>query len=330
MQPVETRSPRLEMNMEANSADYVRFVTAQGMRIIEGKSCYWVEKRSHLWESAPAHRRVHLSADETAMLFRLGAIAIRYTCNEDEGTPTCEYIWDDKNFGLASLHKDARRNVRKNMEVCKFKPIDFELLAREGCAINRSVFARQDRQREEFQTDEAKWNAYMKVCQSMPFLEAFGVFIEDRLCAYSVVLFCDDYCYTFHPYARSDYFKFYPMNVLIYRLVKTVLERPGVRCVSYGMQSYTSRPTLERFKIAMGCRKASVGRRIVVHPFARPFLSGSGAWLVERTLKCVRPTLASQFSIFAQAVQSQTHAPAIQDSRQRMSSRPSEQEFYEG
>jgi hypothetical protein len=275
------------------------------MRIIEGESCFWIEKRRHLWESAPAHRHIRLSAAEAASLFRLGAIAIRYTCNQDEGTPTYQYVWDDKNFGLESLHKDSRRNVRKNMEVCSFQQIDFELLAREGCAINRSVFARQDRQPEDFQTDESKWIAYMKVCQSMPFLDAYGIFIEDRLCAYSLVIYCDDYCYTLHPYAHSEYFKFYPMNVLIYRIVKTVLERPTVRCVSYGMESYTPRPTLERFKIAMGCRKDSVGRRIVVHPFARPLFSGAGAWLVEHALRWTRPAVATNFSIFAQAVQNQ-------------------------
>ena len=328
MQRAEIQFTHLEPSTEFRSQEYIRFVAAQGMRIIEGKSCYWIEKRRHLWESAPAHRRVHLSADETAALFRLGAIAIRYTCNEDEGTPTSQYIWNDKNFGLESLHKDARRNVRKNVEVCKFQRIDFELLAREGCAINRGVFARQDRQSEEFQTDETKWNAYMKVCQSMPFLEAYGVFIEERLAAYSLVIFCDDYCYTLHPYARSEYFKFYPMNVLIYSMVKTLLERPTVRCVSYGMESYTSRPTLERFKIAMGCRKDPIGRRIVVHPLAKPLFSGAGAWLVERALRWARPSVASQFSIFAQAVQGQMPAAANRARHQRLSHAPSEQNIH--
>jgi hypothetical protein len=300
--------------MDANSQDYLRFVKAQGTRIVEGKSCYWIEKRSHLWESAPAHRRVHLPEDEAAMLFRLGAIAIRYTCDADEGTSTCQYIWDDKTFGLKSLHKDARRNVRKNIDACKFKSIDFEFLAREGWSINRTVFERQDREEEEFQTDPAKWNAYMKVCETLPFVEAYGVFIEDRLCAYSLVIFCDDYCYTMHPYARAEYFKFYPMNVLIYLLVKTMLERPGVRCVSYGMQSYTPRPTLERFKIAMGCRQDPIGMRIAVHPLARPLFSASGAWLAEHALRFVRPRLASQFSIFSQAVQNQARGSATGDS----------------
>jgi hypothetical protein len=99
----------------ANSQDYIRFVSAQGFRIREGKDCFWIEKRKGLWESAPSHRRVHLSAGEAAILFHHGAIAIRFTCEPDEGAPTYQYIWDDKQFSLDSLHKDARRNVRKNI-----------------------------------------------------------------------------------------------------------------------------------------------------------------------------------------------------------------------
>lgn len=291
--------------VEANSHAYMQFVSAQGYRIRQGRQCHWIEKRPRLWESAPSHRSIHLESDEATSLFRLGALALRYTCPLDEGAHTYQYIWDDKNFSLESLHKDARRNVRKNFDVCRFKRIGFDLLAREACHINRVVFARQDRDGEDFQTDDSKWQAYMKVCATMPFLEAYGVFIDDRLCAYSLVIFCDDYGYTLHPYAHPEYFKFYPMNVLIYCLVKTVLARPEVRYVSYGVESYTARPTLERFKIAMGCRKAPLGRRITIHPLARPFFSPVGSRIIEGALRVLRPRAAARFSIFARAYRDQ-------------------------
>jgi hypothetical protein len=312
--PLEAAPPRVESKIAAKSEDYIRFVRAQGYRILEGESCYWIEKRSHLWESAPSHRLIRLSSREASMLFRRGAIAIRYTCQGDRGTPSFQYLWDNTNFGLGSLHRDACRNVQKNLDLCQFMPIDFEFLAREGCAINRAVFARQGRDKEEFQTDEQKWKAYMKVCAEMPFLEAYGIFVRERLCAYSVVIFCDDYCYTLHPYAHPDSYKNYTMNVLLFRLVESLLQRPGVRCVSYGVEPYTPRPTLERFKIAMGCRKAPLGRHIVVHPLARPIFSSAGSWLVEHILRPVKPRLAAQFSIFSEAVRGQLAARVVKDS----------------
>lgn len=286
---------------EYSLKDYHDFVAAQGLRIVEDESCYWVEKRKHFWESAPSHRRVRLSSAIAKKLFALGAFAIRYTCSDEEGRPTFEYIWDDKQYGLESLHKDAKRNVRKNMDVCIFRPINFDLLIQKGCAINRDVYSRQNRE-PDFQTDQGRWKAYLETCARLRFMEAYGVFYNDKLCAYSLALFVDDYCYTFHPYAHSDYLKFYPMNVLIFSLVRHILQRPGVSCVSYGVESYTPRPTLERFKIAMGCHKRVLGRQIVVHPLLRPVFTTPGVWLTQKILRHLRPNVAEQFAIFAGAV----------------------------
>jgi hypothetical protein len=290
-----------EDQREPSLKDYRGFISAQGLRIVEDESCYWVEKRKHFWESAPSHRRVRLSPAIARKLFALGAFAIRYTCPEGEGTSTFEYVWDDKDYSLESLHKDAKRNVRKNLDVCIFKPIDFALLIQEGCAINRDVYSRQNRE-PDFQTNQNHWKTYLETCAGLRFMEAYGVFYKHKLCAYSLALFVDDYCYTFHPYAHSDFLKFYPMNVLIFSLVRHILQRPGVSCVSYGVESYTPRPTLERFKIAMGCRKRVLGRQIVVHPLLRPALSTPGVWLTQKILRHLKPNFAQQFAIFAGAV----------------------------
>jgi hypothetical protein len=284
--------------------DLERFATAQGMRIIEGESCLWVEKRKFFWESLPQHRRIQLRPGESARLFLRGAGVIRYTCDLEEGVPSFEYVWDHKNYSLDSLHKDAKRNVRKNLETCIVRRVDYQLLSDHGCAINRSVFARQGRSVPDcFLTNRTLWMRYMTVCESLPFVEAYGAFVEDRLCAFSLVLLMDNYCYTYHPYASTEYLKHYPMNVLIFSIVRTMLDRPEINCVSYGLESFTSRPTLERFKLAMGCRKRPIGRRVLIHPFARPIFSGPGAWLTQRVLQRVKPGLVEDFATFSRALQ---------------------------
>jgi hypothetical protein len=298
---LDAASSSSAVGMQSPLKDYYRFVSAQGLRIVEDESCYWVEKKKHFWESAPSHRRVRLSPATARKLFARGAIAIRYTCPDTEGSQTYEYLWDDPEYGLPSLHKDARRNVRKNMSTCVFAPIGFDRLIQEGRAINENVYARQNR-RADFQTDPVRWKSYMETCAALPFVEAYGVYRESQLCAYSLALFVDDYCYTFHPYAHDDFLRFYPMNVLIFSLVQRMLQRPGVRCISYGVESYTSRPTLERFKMAMGCRKSELRRQIAVHPLFRPAFSSPGAWLTERALRLFKPALAEDFSIFSRAV----------------------------
>jgi hypothetical protein len=282
-----------------------RFATAQGMRILEGESCLWVEKRKFFLESTPPHRRVHLRSGEAARLFLRGVAAVRFTCDETEGSPSFEYVWDDKKYDLDSLAKDAKRNVRLNLESCAVRRIEFGYLAQKGCAINRSVLARQGRSTDSFLTNEESWKGYMSVCETLSFLEAYGAFVEDQLCAFIVTLRLDDVCYTYHPHALAEYRTHYPMNVLLYSVVKTMLARPGISCVSYGLESFAARPTLERFKLAMGCRKRPIGRRLMIHPLARPLFSQRGARIAQHVLRRVKPGLVDDFCTFTQAVQNQ-------------------------
>ena len=284
--------------------DLRRFASAQGMKIVEGESTLWVEKRQFFLESMPQHRRIHVSRAEANRLFLRGTAVIRYTCDEAEGNSSFEYVWDDKNYSLDSLHKDAKRNVRKNLDTCSVRRIPYGLLRDEGLAINQSVFARQGRRMaKSFLTDGALWRKYLDVCETLPFVEAYGAFIDGKLCAFSLVLLVEGYCYTYHPFASAESLKHYAMNVLIYSIVRTMLDRPEIHCVSYGLESFVPHPTLERFKLAMGCRKRPIGRRVLINPLARPIFSSSGAWLTGKLLNTFRPTLSDEFEKLSRALQ---------------------------
>jgi hypothetical protein len=287
-----------------------RLAAAQGSRVFEGDSCLWVEKRKFFLESVPPHLPVHLEFREAARLFLRGAAAIRYTCSEKEGTPTFEYICDDRNYGLDSLAADARRRVRRGIDSCAVEQLDFDRLAQEGCAINRSVLSRQGRSVHSFLTDESMWKSYMAVCQSLPFVEAYGALAKGKLCAFTLTVLVDEYAYLLHTHSHSDYLKFSPMNALFFMVTKTMLGRPSVNCVSQGLESFALRPDLERFKLAMGYRKRELTRRVVVNPLARPIFSRSGAWLMEKLLKRIKPGLMEDFSVFARALRSRRAEPA--------------------
>ena len=282
--------------------DVSRFVAAQGMNSIQGESCLWVEKRKFFYESVPGHRRVRLQPGEAARVFRHGAAAIRYTCDANEGTPSFEYVCDETNFGLASLAPDARRRVRRGLESCEIRAVDFQLLAREGCAINQSVFARQQRVAESVLTDELRWRRYMSICSELTSMEAFGAFIEGKLRGFSMAVYVDEYCYLFHTHAHSDYMKFSPIYALTYTVMHNAFQKPAVKCVSQGLESFLILPEVERFKLAMGFRKRVLGRRVLVNPWVRPLFSTAGAWIIEKLLRQFRPGLLQDFSTFTQAL----------------------------
>lgn len=274
---------------------------AQGMRIIESESGTWVQKRHFFLESAPGHRRIRLQPGEAARLFRRGTAALRYTCYEDEGAPSFEYVCTDKDFGLASLASDARRRVRRGLEACDVRRADFDLLSREGAAINRDVFARQGRLHRSFLTDDEVWRRYMGVCATLPNIEAYGAFIQQRLIGFSFGVFVDDYCYLFHTHSYSESLKYSPINALTFTVVKSALGRPSVTCVSQGFESFRPQPDVERFKLSMGFHKRAIGRRVLVNPLARPLFSPLGSQAIQTVLGRLKPEVADDFSAFVES-----------------------------
>jgi hypothetical protein len=285
---------------------------AQGMDIIETESCTWVRKRAGYLESAPGHRRVRLERGEAAKLFLRGALALRYTCHEDEGERSFEYVCTDKTIGLTSLSSEARRRVRRGLEACDIRRMDWELLRREGRKINCDVFARQGRRDKNFLTEEAPWNHYLSVCATLPNLESYGAFVKGRLIGYSFGVFVDDYCYLFHTHAYSDALKYSPINALTFTVMKSALQRPTVKCVSQGFQSFRMLPDVERFKLSMGFYKRPIERRVLVNPLAKTALSGPGFWIIERLLQRFKPGVVGDFSSFAQSLRTgHVHANVV-------------------
>jgi len=290
---------RAPVSARSDMRDLIRFVSAQKVRYFGRESFIWVRKRPGFLDSFPPHRRARLQRGEAVRFFAEGIAAIRYTCDDGKGAQSFEYIWDDKNFGLESLHKSSRRNVRRGLWWCEVRRVDFELLAREGCAINRSVFARHSRQMDSVLTYETKWKDYIRAFRDYPFFEAYGVFIQGRLRAFSLAHLIDDYCYLVHPHAATEYLRYCPVHVLVYTIVKSMLERPDVHRVSAGLEPFYPRPSVERFKLTMGCRKAPICRRVLVNPIARPFFSGFGAAFVKPALNLLKPQLVEDYSAFS-------------------------------
>lgn len=285
-----------------NQDSYIQFIRAQGFKVFEAEGVLWVDKRRFFFESIPQHRQIHLDPPAFGRLFRRGAAVIRYTCSEEEGSESFEYVCSERPFTLQSLSPEARRRVRRGLETCEIRAVDFDLLARFGCAINRSTFARQGRTGVPWMRDEAIWKRYMRACAGISGVHAFGAFVQGQFCGFSMAVTVDDYAYLFHTQALTEFLKYSPVNALTFAITKEMLAKPEIKNVSQGLESFKPLPYVENFKLAMGFRKRVLGRRVVVHPLARPLLSAPTVWLTKKTLAVFRPGLAEDLSTFASAL----------------------------
>ena len=252
---------------------FASFLSAHGFQIIKAGDELWVEKRRFVLENIPPHRRIHLSRWDAAKVFLRGYAVLQYSCEETEATSSFEFVCEDKEYGMKSLTKNVRWSVRKGLKNCTVRRIDFDLLGEQGCAINCSVFARQGRVGLPVYTEPRLWKAFTAACKAFPEIEPYGALAGGRLCAYLLTVPVDEYVYFYHPFAETESLKLCPMNALVFIVVQTLIQRPEVNRVSYGLEPLDPLPELERFKHSMGFRKRSIGRRLVVNPLALPFLT---------------------------------------------------------
>lgn len=281
---------------------YTQFLRAKGLRTLAFGDGLWVEKRPFFWENFPPHSPVSLNNTEVRRLFLKPAVAVRFTCSETEGEPSFEYVCSKKELSLESLAPDARRRVRRGMEQCEVRRIEFDLLAKQGCAINKSTLARQGRTGVSWFTDEKKWKEYMLRCACILSVEAYGAFVDGRLIGYSMIVTVDDYAYLHHTQAFTEDLKYSPINVLTYTVTKTMLERPEISHVSQGLESFVPLNEVERFKLSMAFRKNSLHRQVVVNPLAKPFFSESSIRIARQTLGRIKPGLVEEMTKFGSSL----------------------------
>jgi hypothetical protein len=261
---------------------YARFLSAQGMRSLQAAGHQWVEKQRFCLETVPPHRKIHVDAREAWQLFLRGYLVLRYSCDESEGVRSAEYVCEDPDYGLASLDAKARNKVRQGLKNCLVRAVDFNVLKREGCAINRSAFERQNRTGPAFLREQRQWEEYVASCEKTSDVEAYGAFVNDELCAYTLIVRVDDYAYTYHPFAKTSHLQLRPMNALIFWATQRLLVEEKVRRVSYGLESLVSQPALEEFKLGMGYKPVPIGRRIMLSPLAQPLVSGYAVSFIRR------------------------------------------------
>jgi hypothetical protein len=294
-----------------SQSEYGQFVQAQGHRVFEMQGALWAEKRKFFFESIPPHHRISVSKVALRRLFLKGAAAIRYTCDVNEGRPSFEYVCSDKDFSLNSLTPEARRRVRRGIESCEVREIEFEFLAKNACPINRNTLLRQHRAGLPWMTDETLWKRYMAACARIPSMQAFGAFVKDRFVGYSMSVIADDYSYLHHTQAFAEDLKYSPINVLTYFVTKQMLARPEIRHVSQGLEPFASLPDVERFKLAMGFEKRTLGRRVVLNPIVKPLFSRPSVWFARKTIGIVRPDLAEDFSTLTVAFRMRKAIPEL-------------------
>ena len=262
-----------------NTEHFRRFLELQGRPVIASESGYWYNAGGGVYLSIPYVRTIDPDPAELAGLFRrFRILGVKYsTADPTRGRSGGIYVVRDREYGLHSLKSSARSSVQKGLASCVIREIDFDYLQQHGLPLNWDTMERQKRD-DPFFSDPALWARLCQAGRQVEGAGAWGAFVGDDLAAYMIVFLVDD-CYNIlHEMSRTDLRQHFPNNALQYSVIQTMMTRPGIHCVSAGLEPILEIPGLDRFKRYAGYEKLPCNYIVALHPLPRAVLLGRAGW----------------------------------------------------
>ena len=252
---------------------FVEWLRRQGHHVVQTASTFWYDSGPRCYQAFPYHWVIHPSEQELLDFLRnYHALSLRYSAplTVPFGRVSYHMVYERPTYGFEDLGKWARKNVRRGLRNCSVESIRFECLANEGWALQQDTLDRQARTAE---FSPAVWRNLCMAAADLPGFEAWGAFVSNQLAASVITCRVDDCCYMLYQQCRREYLSDHVNNALSFAVTQTLVGRPGVRSVLYGLHSLDAPPSVDEFKLRMGYAARPVRQRVVFHPWCAPLVN---------------------------------------------------------
>ena len=183
------------------------------------------------------------------------------------------------------LGKWARKNVRRGVRESAVQPLSFQLLASDGWRLHEETL---DRQRRDELRNRKDWERLCLSAGDLPGFEAWGALVQGRLAASVITFQMQRCCYMLYQQSKRDYLTAHVNNALSYTVTQTMMRRPQVSSIFYGLHSLDAPSSVDEFKFRMGYLRKPVRQRVCLHHACLPLFNPVTHTLV-RTAKFLRP-----------------------------------------
>jgi hypothetical protein len=242
----------------------------------------------HTFQAFPYHWTINPREEELrGLLQQNNALGLRYSTAIDAPRGCLSYhaILEERAYDIESLSKWARKNIRRGLRNCTVEPISFKFLAGEGWILQQDTL---DRQRRGLRRDRAAWERLCLSAAGLPGFEAWGALVQGRLAASVISFPMEDCCYLLYQQCKRDYLAAHVNNALSFIVTQTMVQRPHVRSIFYGLHSLDAPASVDEFKFRMGYVPKPVRQRVVFHHCCSPLVKPLTHTLI-RAAKAVQP-----------------------------------------
>lgn len=253
-------------------SSFVEVYSRLGKRHYSSKSGQWIAFQHGLLTAVPYASVLNLSIDEiNGLLNKPGVWGLKYSAPVDSFGFDSGFFVASSPYNLNSLTSKARNQYRKGLKFCTFRQINFDELVQDAYELNLSTFSRQGRS--DPKADKINWFNFCRAICDVESAKAYGVFCDDHLAAYAIVLESCGIAEIIHQASSIQYLKYCPNNLLTYGITDLYLNSLNLKMVSYGLRSIESTDSLEHYKLSMGYRLQLTKQVIVLNSFIRFLIS---------------------------------------------------------
>src|SRR5258708_3227597 len=219
-------------------------------------------------------------------------VALRYSMlknvprTAEPASDSYHAVYSGADYDFEALGSWARKNVRRGLRNCSVGPISFERYVKEGWALRVDTLQRQGRRVKESRKD---WDRKYSSAAGLDGFEVFAAEVHQRLAATLVIFQMDGWGYMLYQQCHRDFLAEHVNNALSFVVTQTLIRRPGIRGVFYGMRSLDAPSSVDEFKFRMGYEAKPVRQRVVFHPYLAPLVN-SFTSRVAKSLVALSPT----------------------------------------
>ncbi|MCA9367247.1 hypothetical protein KC887_03220 [Candidatus Kaiserbacteria bacterium] len=271
-----------------NAEVFAKWLRRQGHTIIRTESSYWVDYGPRTYQGFPYHWVIDIPQRELDEFLRKNrGLGLRYSAPVESKYGQISYhaVFENEIYGIDTLGKWARKNVRRGLRNCNVEPISFQRLANEGWELQVDTLLRQNR---DLDVSKQVWHQRCAAASDLDGFEAWGAIVDTRLAASVITFQMEDCIYMLYQQCHSDFLSAHVNNALSFVVTETMVSRPGIKSILYGLHSLDAPASVDEFKFRMGYTARPVRQRVVFHPWLTP-LFNSATYGAVRNLQKRQP-----------------------------------------
>ena len=191
---------------------------------------------------------------------------ITIICTESPIRNSYEFVLKTDSYSIEKFSRKIRNRINKSLLACKFRRPSLMDMQSYGFAINIQTLQRQYR-KDRSLTDIKLWNNYIESLYSRDDINILGAYYNGRMVGYLIASDIENKSSFLNAFIdRQDADITCPMNGLLYTMINQLIVENGSVNISYGLETFSPRTELDRFKSNMLFEKVPTSRVYIINP----------------------------------------------------------------